>query len=408
MTPDIFVNKWAKIALHFLVFSAIIGGVLRYYNLSPIIGLNYKFLLHTHSHVALLGWMHLALAAALVKEFLPNEVKKFNKILLLTLFTVLGMMLSFPFQGYAFISIFFSTLFLFASYWFVFEFYRKLKTAADRSVAAKWLRWALFFLVISSFGPWALGPIMVFGKSHGTLYNLAIYYYLHFLYNGFFVSAVFAFMLKWLDNNGITYNIKSANRFFRLTVYPILPAYALSMLWINPPSWVYLIAGLAAVLQLIGLFYGWPILIIYLINIKNKFFQFIFSLVLIAYSLKLAMQVFSAFPVIADYVYETRVFTAIGYIHLVMLGFLSLFMLTYFVRINVFRDNTIAKAGLTIFLAGLVLSEVILFFNGILLTRTGTSIDNYGQWMFLTSLLMPIGLMIFWTMQLRRKRIVKT
>lgn len=408
MTPDIFVNKWAKIALHFLVFSAIAGVVLRYYNFSPIIGLNYKFLLHTHSHVALLGWMHLALAAALVKEFLPNEVKKFNKILLLTLFTVLGMMLSFPFQGYAFISIFFSTLFLFASYWFVYEFYRKLKTAADRSVAAKWLRWALFFLVISSFGPWVLGPIMVFGKSHGTLYNLAIYYYLHFLYNGFFVSAVFAFMLKWLDNNGITYNIKSANRFFRLTVYPILPAYALSMLWINPPSWVYLIAGLAAVLQLIGLFYGWPILIIYLRNIKNKFFQFIFSLVLIAYSLKLAMQVFSAFPVIADYVYETRVFTAIGYIHLVMLGFLSLFMLTYFVRINVFWDNTIAKAGLTIFLAGLVLSEVILFFNGILLTRTGTSIDNYGQWMFLTSLLIPIGLMIFWTMQLRRKRIVKT
>ena len=403
MNPDIFVNKWAKIALHFLVFSAIAGVVLRYYNFTPIIGLNYKFLLHTHSHVALLGWMHLALAAALVKEFLPNEVIKFNKILLLTVFTVLGMMLSFPFQGYAFISIFFSTLFLFASYWFVYEFYRKIKAAADRSVAAKWLRWSLFFLVISSFGPWALGPIMVFGKSHGTLYNLAIYYYLHFLYNGFFVSAVFAFMLKWLDNNGITYNIKSANRFFQLTVYPILPAYALSMLWINPPTWVYVIAGAAAAIQLMGLFYGWPILNIFLRNIKNKFFQFIFSLVLIAYSLKLAMQVFSAFPVIADYVYETRIFTAIGYIHLVMLGFLSLFMLTYFIRINVFSDNYIARAGLILFLAGLVLSEVILFFNGILLTRTGTSIENYGQWMFLASSLMPIGLITFWIIQIRRK-----
>lgn len=408
MTPDIFVNKWAKMALHFLVFSAIAGVVLRYYNFMPFIGLNYKFLLHTHSHVALLGWMHLALAAALVKEFLPNEVKKFNKILLLTLFTVLGMMLSFPFQGYAFISIFFSTLFLFASYWFVYEFYRKFKAAADRSVAANWLRWALFFLVISSFGPWALGPIMVLGKSHGTLYNLAIYYYLHFLYNGFFVSAVFAFMLKWLDNNGITYNIKSANRFFQFTVYPILPAYALSMLWINPPSWVYVIAGLVAALQLMGLFYGWPILIIYLRNIKNKFFQFVFSLVLIAYSLRLTMQVFSAFPVIADYVYETRVFTAIGYIHLVMLGFLSLFMLTYFVSINVFWDNSITRIGLTLFLAGLVLSEVVLFVNGILLTRTGTLIDNYGQWMFLASSLMPTGLIIFWILQLRRKMLGKT
>jgi hypothetical protein len=175
------------------------------------------------------------------------------------------------------------------------------------------------------------------------------------------------------------------------------------MLWTNPPSWVYVIAGLAAVLQLMGLFYGWPILTVYLRGIKNKFFQFIFSLVLIAYSLKLVMQVFSAFPVIADYVYETRIFTAIGYIHLVMLGVLSLFMLTYFIRINVFRYNSIAKAGLTIFLAGLVLSEVILFFNGILLTRTGTLIDNYGQWMFLASSLMPIGMIIFWILQLRRR-----
>ena len=48
MTPDIFVNKWAKMALHFLVFSAIAGMVLRYYNFKPILGLNYKFLLHTN------------------------------------------------------------------------------------------------------------------------------------------------------------------------------------------------------------------------------------------------------------------------------------------------------------------------------------------------------------------------
>ena len=407
MTPDIFVNKWAKTALHFLIFSAIAGVVLRYYNFSPITGFNYKFLLHTHSHVALLGWMYFALAVALVKEFLPNEVKKFNTVFLLTLVMVLGMMFSFPFQGYAALSITFSTLFLFTSYWLVYEFYRRLKASGDNSVAAKWLRWALFFLIISSFGPWALGPILVFGESHGTLYNLSIYYYLHFLYNGFFVSAVFAIMLKWLDNNGFKYNSKSAIWFFQLTVYPIIPAYALSMLWTNPPSWVYIIAGLAAALQLIALFYGWSILTLFLRSIKNKFYQFIFSLVLIAYSLKLALQVFSAIPVIADYVYETRVFTAIGYIHMVMLGFLSLFILTYFIRINVFKDHSIARAGLIIFLSGFVLSEVILFFNGILLTRTGASVEDYGQWMYLTSLLMPVGLIIFWVIQLRRKMVRK-
>jgi hypothetical protein len=403
MNPDIFVNRWAKIALHFLVFSAIAGLVLRYYNFSPITGLNYKNLLHTHSHVALLGWLYLALAVTLVKEFLPSESKKFNKILLFTLFTVIGMMLSFPFQGYAALSISFSTLFLFASYWFVYEFYRKLGTINDKSVAAGWARWALFFLAISSLGPWALGPIMVFGESHGTLYNLSIYYYLHFLYNGFFVSAVFAIMLKWLDNNGITYSNKSANRFFQFTVYPVIPAYTLSTLWVNPPNWVYIIAGFAAVMQVIGLFYGWSQFIVYLKNNTNKFFHFIFWLVIVAYSIKLIMQVFSAMPLIADYVYETRVFTAIGYLHLVMLGFLTLFLLTYFIKINVFTDSALVRAGLIIFLIGLISSEFVLFLNGLILTNTGSSITSYAQWVFIASLLIPIGLLLFWIIQLNRK-----
>jgi len=120
------------------------------------------------------------------------------------------------------------------------------------------------------------------------------------------------------------------------------------------------------------------------------------------------LQIFSAIPLIADYVYETRVFTAIGYIHLVMLGFLTLFMLTYFIRIKVFRDNGFVRAGLIVFLGGLMVSEVILFFNGIMITRTGTIIANYAQLMHLGSMLMPIGLIIFWIVQLRRNPEGKT
>jgi hypothetical protein len=178
-------------------------------------------------------------------------------------------------------------------------------------------------------------------------------------------------------------------------------------LWTNPPGWVYILAGMAGILQLIGLFYGWPVLIDFLKNIKYRFFQFIFSLVMIAYSLKLAMQVFSAVPAIADYVYETRVFTAIGYIHLVMLGFLTLFILTYFVRIRVFKNSLPGRLGLIIFLGGLVVSEVVLFFNGIILTRTGASFTNYGQLMYMASMFMPIGLILFWIGQINKKWEVK-
>jgi len=403
MNNDGFVVKWARVALHFLVFSALAGVLLRFYNIDPIDGLNYKFLMHTHSHIALLGWLYLAFTVVLVREFLPGEFKWFNRIFITTLFTVIGMMLSFPFQGYGVVSITFSTLFLFTSYWFVYEFLRRLRDTKKKSVAINFVQWALFFLVISSLGPWALGPIILFGGSYGKLYSLSIYYYLHFLYNGFFILALLSIVLKQLDNNAITYNGKRAKKFFQLTVYAVIPAYALSALWIKPPVWVFVLGAIAGVMQLFGLLYGWSILKVYQRTLKLKFYQLIFWVVLVAYSLKLLMQVMSALPEVASYIYETRMFTAIGYIHLVMLGILSLFSLTYFIVNNIYRDHLLSKAGLTIFLCGLVLSEIILFVNGIVLINFGYAIPNYSGWMFSTSLLMPVGLFIFWFVQLREK-----
>lgn len=403
MNLDYFVSRWGRIALHFLVFSAIAGVGLRYYNFSMIETVNYKFLLHTHSHVALLGWLFLAFSVAMVKEFLPEKVGVFNKIFLLTLISVIGMMLSFPVQGYAAVSITFSTLFLFASYWFVYEFHKGLKETEDNSPSAKFIRWSLFFLVISSFGPWALGPIMVFGESHGVFYNLSIYYYLHFLYNGFFVLAVFSIILKQLENEGIQYSLGRGELFFKLTVYGIIPAYALSMLWINPPVWVNIIGGLAGLAQLVGLVIGWPILKVYMVRIRSRFYRALVLVVFIAYSLKLIMQFLSAVPSLAAYAYDTRVFTVIGYIHLVMLGFLSLFILTYFIVNETYREHLISKIGITVFITGIVLSEIILFTNGVVLSVQGNMINNYSLLIFGTSALMPLGIIMLWVVQLSKK-----
>ena len=402
MTRDDFVGKWVRIALHFLVFSALAGIVLRYYNFSVIPGLNYKHLLHAHSHVALLGWMYLAFAAMLVKEFLPADYRIFRKNLLLTLVSVIGMMLSFPFTGYALVSISFSTLFLFASYWFTYRFYQQLQANNDNSIAAGWVRWALFFLVISSIGPWALGPIMVFGESHGVLYNLAIYYYLHFLYNGFFVLAVFGIMMKHLDAAGIDYDALAAKRLFQLTVYAVIPLYGLSVLWIVPPAWVYILSGLAGCMQLVALFFARSVLQQFYRLTGSRFYRVVFGLSLLAYSLKVVMQLLSAVPVIADYVYDTRVFTAIGYLHMVMLGFLSLFALLYLTNTGIFKNTKLSRAGVGIFLSGLIGSVALLFINGVFLTLQGRYIPDYAAWMFISSTLMPAGIILFWLVQLRR------
>ncbi len=78
------------------------------------IGLNYRFLTHAHSHVAMLGWVYLMLFTLFVHYFIPEKPKIFNRLFWITEFAVVGMMISFPFQGYAsyFHIIFYTAYFL--------------------------------------------------------------------------------------------------------------------------------------------------------------------------------------------------------------------------------------------------------------------------------------------------------
>ena len=196
------VRKWSRVALLYFVLAASFGILLRYLQTSFIGGLNYKFLLHTHSHIALLGWVYIALILAIVNSIRFSEPNLnnagFRRILWFTNITVVGMMISFPVQGYGVVSITFSTLFLFASYWFVGWFFANVKSK-PLTIGAKFIRSGLIYLVISSFGPWALGPIMVIGESHSDWYYMAIYFYLHFLYNGFFVMSIFGLVRNRLS-----------------------------------------------------------------------------------------------------------------------------------------------------------------------------------------------------------------
>ena len=114
-------KKLVVICLINFLIAALLGLLLRYYFIDPI-DLNYRFLIHAHSHTAMLGWIYLMLFTLIVHYFIPDKKPVYNRLFWLTEFAVIGMLLSFPFQGYALYSIIFSTLFLFASYWFTWFF----------------------------------------------------------------------------------------------------------------------------------------------------------------------------------------------------------------------------------------------------------------------------------------------
>lgn len=387
----------------FLLFSAFAGVLLRYYNLSLITGMVYRNVVHGHSHVAMLGWLHLGFTTILIREFIGDDWREFVWVQLLTLAAVVGMMLSFPFEGYGLFSISFSTIFIFATYIFTYKFLRHPKVAGNKSLALSWARWSLAYLVLSSLGPWTLGPLMVLGDDIGDLYNLAVYFYLHFAYNGFFVLVLFSILQRTLEKAAVSYSQKGANWFYGLTAGAVIPAYALSTLWIEPPVWVYFVGAGAAVAQLIGLILGRGVIRNFIGFQSNRWLRALFVIVFVSYSTKLILQLLSVFPSIEEFVYDFRLFVVIGYIHMVMLGIFSLFLIAYLLAIGIFRSTIFSRMGIIIFLTGLILSEVTLFGNGLMLLVEERFLPAYPKLILFTSLLMPLGLLFFFIVQVGNK-----
>ncbi len=391
----------------FLVVAALAGLLLRLQFIHPIGLISYKFLLHTHSHIALLGWIFNALFLGLTHGFLselPDLKKRYHRQFIFFQITFVGMLASFPVQGYGVISIFFSTLFLLVSYVFSYRLYKDVnETHPLNNVSVRFVKAALFYLVLSSLGPWTLGPIVVTGNSDSSWYALSIYFYLHFLYNGFFVFAIAALVFKMLEKEGVIVNENKSKLIFTLMHVACLPAFLLSTLWLSPPGVLHVAGGIAALLQVIALILFSAI--IYenrevLIQVVSQKTRILFMIAGAAYTIKVIMQVASAFPSLAMMAYYTQRFTIIGYLHLVMLGFVTVFLIAHFIYLKMFKTgNKVSIVGIGLFILGFLMSETVLFSQGVLTFNFHTSIARYPDILFYTSLLMPLGLLLFFISQ---------
>lgn len=397
LAPEKFYRKWSQIALHFFLISALIGSLLRYYNVSFIGSINYRNLVHAHSHVAMLGWLHLGFTTLLIYYLRHNHFTRFRNVQLLTLVSLMGMLLSFPFEGYGLFSISFSTLFVLATYWFTYLFFTTRDNTAEDSIADKTARWSLGFLVISSFGPWTLGPLMVWGDGTEVLYNLSVYFYLHFAYNGFFQIAALALVLSAFNSTN-EYKRK-INWVAWLMIGSVIPTYALSALWTEPAPWVWIAGFVSGVMQLAGIVIGIPLLRKYVRSFSSGFARLVMLITVMSWLVKNLLQTISAVPILQQFTYDTRVYTVIGFIHLVMLGFLSMFIISIGIEIFVYRQRALAKTGLFILLTGLVISEAMLFGNSLWLQIKSELLEFYPEGMLLSAVTMTIGILLFWLNQ---------
>lgn len=361
---------WLKIPFINLLIIAFIGVILRYkiaYSL-PIV--DQKYLLHAHSHFAFSGWITQLLMTFIVQKLYAKNnlvsIKKYKILLVCNLVAAYGMLLSFPFQGYGSVSISFSTLSVFVSYAFAVFIWRDLNGMADKSISHPWFKAAVFFNAFSSLGAFALGYMMANKIADQELYLAAVYYFLHFQYNGWFFFAAMGLLMQWLADINITPSASISKAIFSIFFFAAFPAYFLSALWLPMPTILYTLVVIASVVQVAGL-----LMLIAFLK-KNsaalsahlaKPVQWLWVLSFTAFSIKIFLQAGSTIPSLNIVAYGFRPIV-IGYLHLVLLGELSLFLIGYFLSNYHVQYSPALKNGLIIFVGGIVLNELALMIQG--------------------------------------------
>ncbi|MEP7263493.1 MAG: hypothetical protein ABI772_03300 [Bacteroidota bacterium] len=364
-------NKfWIIISLINLSIVALLGMVLRskfLFSVLPFI--EYRNVLSAHSHFAFAGWVTLSLAVLLI-NMLPEVKRNNNKyqVILAGLeITAVGMLLSFPLQGYGPVSIFFSTAFIFFTYFFSGVFISDI-IKTDKATAIKILSTgALICLVLSSAGPFTLAYMLASQSGDAVLYRDSLYGYLHFQYNGFFTLSVFAVFFDQVYQRLNHSASRSILQFSVSVLLSIVPALFLSLTWHSDNLFIKFASSVGCLFVLITIIYFLKVMIELKRTVKfaNVFTRNLWMLAMISFAIKSLLQMGTIVPDIANAVFGFRP-VIIGFLHLVFLGFVTFYILSYWMEKKYFAlENKFVKSSLVLFTAAIAANEIVLLIQGI-------------------------------------------
>lgn len=368
MTTHKPVSYWVIYSLFLLVIVALAGFTMRMMPLLSIPGLNYEYLLHAHSHLAFLGWVYNALFIGLVWAFIPHDKKllsKYNTLFWITQAITVIMFIAFLIDGYQIPAIVTLAAHTSVSYFFIVYFLADSKKMAA-GLSGLMMKAALLCLLLSSLGPFAI-PIIKANSMNPDHIKMAVNFYLHFQYNGWFVFGILAILFKHFPENVTTSpQLKWSSA---LLLAGIIPSYFLSIQWMGLPSWISYTAGLAGLMQFIGaLFFGlqlWR---------SRQDWQNLFSAGMdkwvlfgvLVFVIKYLFLILSIFPVMYEMVFHSRNIM-IAYLHWHFLGFVTLLLLIIFTRSEWLSFHVrMFHIGIGIFITGFLLQEIYLFTQPVL------------------------------------------
>jgi hypothetical protein len=275
-------------------------------------------------------------------------------------FVLVALVVSFVLHGYDVFSIIFSVAHLVMTTVYLGCIYRDIRHQHDLS--SRVLRMSLLFFAVSALGPLMLGPLSALGLSHTVWKSRLVHLYLHFLIDGAFIFGVLAIFLRELIHRSITINEKRGSLGIKILFISIFPSYLLSIVDGSMSTIFYVIAGAGAFLQAIGFAILFRSTKVRVLNTFKRPTRYLLMIAAACLVLKLVLQMIVVLPdTLVEMLGIRQIMVA--YLHLVLVGFLTSFLLSRYTESGVNERLTLTAtrifacsfAGIE---AGLVLQAI--------------------------------------------------
>ncbi|MCT4698555.1 hypothetical protein [Tenacibaculum haliotis] len=196
--------------------------------------------------------------------------------------------------------------------------------------------------------------------------------------------ALFGVFFYVLEQHKILLPKKTFQFFFWLLNIGVVLTFGISLLWMKPNILSYLFSSLGALIQLISFYILAKKLFSFQENFRNTFstlFLQLLKLVSLLFLFKLIFQFIGSTPYFATII-SSNVDLIIGYLHWVFLGVVSVSLLLFLYQFNLIR---LSKKSILFYLIGFILTEIIIFYKGLVVWCNLILIENYFMYLVMAS-----------------------
>lgn len=360
-------NLWLKVCVFNFFIVSILGVMMRYNMAFSLPGFDHKFMQESHSHFAFYAWVSAGIYLFVTKYLSENlseiNLKKYQYLMISNQIGSYGMLFTFLYGGYFWLSIVFSSIALFTG--FAYFIFLLIDTKWNKDSELIWLKSGAFFATFSAIGIFGLAYFSSRKEEFETLFRASTYFYLHYQYNGFFLFSCIGLFLISFKKYAIQIPEKLNKIVFYLLFIGSFFGYGLSVLWIEMPKILYSFFVLISIIQLLGAikFSLWirKCGIFHKQKLIQKILFFTFGFSFLA---KFFLQSLSSIPSLATIAFS-NINVVIAYLHLVLLMGISLFLIWKILQLKGFLFSKLLKISVLLMIFGIVLNELVLSFSGI-------------------------------------------